>query len=284
MLGIRRNRSLFILLAIASNAITFSAAPPTTFLKFKREFSSRILNLENEICSFFGLTSPQWRINRTDCKIHRFIKKNLVDPIERLWKKSTDRALSPRFRAIVAELSDKFKRKVPHVVNAKNDNGGDLHFGESDSVTIFIDEESINSHNLSDNQVKSTILHEWMHVNMFHGVESKFLNNFIKENQKNMDTAKLKSFETRFAILQEEIADIFAGLVGGLDIVNAFIEKHEKLISEDHIEVSRGGQCHPKSPDRVKYMKRLRDEMLQDPDYEDGQCYPAALDTWLYTN
>jgi Zn-dependent protease with chaperone function len=188
--------------------------------------------------------------------------------------------LSTRFKGIVGAL---FKRlKISGTVyNAKDYIDPDetnpakrdpnLYYGTSDGSYAYIDEETMTKHNLSDAEIEATILHELAHVVMEYSLTAFALQKLIENNQKN---EKIKTHGPRvlkkLRHLHEKIADIFAGLAGGISVAQALISEYSRGSSGEN-------ETHPASAARVAYMRALCCEMQADPYYNTGNGYGKAL-------
>lgn len=268
----KRKRFFFYALVVVvalSSFSTFTADPPATFLKYKQELASGLSNIEDEICSTFGMSKLRWKLYKKSWEWGIQYGMNKI----RIWYQFWGKSLSPRFRAITSRLFKRLNVRFK-VLNAKayvNSNETEnLYYGASGGNRVYIDEETMERDNLPDAQIEATILHEISHIIMKYDFTRFCLKKLIGSRAGEVDEVKAKQLYKRFQHLYEELADTFAVLAGGLSTVDALISVYQSLGLDE-------SDTHPSFVARVTYLQRLKSDMQADSYYCRGNSYGRAL-------
>ncbi len=266
--------SMVTVMATVSVPLQVDAAP-AVFLKYKQELSAELAGLQDEICTTFSMSSFGWKAYKQSWNWGVQYKYDRCIAGLQLAGKG----LSARFKAIANNL---FKRLniSGTVYNAKDyidpnetdpaKKDPNLYYGTSDGNCAYIDEETMTRCNLSNSAIEATILHELVHIVMEYSLASFTLQKLIEKTTDPAIKAKGQQILRKLRHLHEKIADIFAGLAGGIGVAQALVGVYSRGSSP-------ATETHPALSSRAAYMQAVCAAMQADPYYSTGVGYGNAL-------
>lgn len=251
------------------------AHEPAVFVRYKKQLTAELAQIEDEICSTFSMTHIGWWMYKKSWKWGIEYDCDRATAMAQLAGKN----LSPRFATLFKNMCKRLKLsgKLYHAKNYVDPQETDpsqkdpnLYYGVSDGHFAYIDEETIVNHGLSDAEVEATILHELTHIVMEYALTWFTIKQLIDKQTDESIKTHGQQIMRKLCHIHEKIADIFGGLAGGMSVVRGFISEY----SRGNVAAS---DTHPATATRLAYMQTLLCDMSNDPYYSTGNGYGAAL-------